>query len=75
MRTTLDLDTTVLRELKDRGRREGKSLGVVASELLARALAVPAVADDEAFDWVAEPMQVRVDLADKDALYRVLDSA
>ncbi|MEA2605840.1 MAG: hypothetical protein QOI00_597, partial [Chloroflexota bacterium] len=36
-RTTIDLDPAVLRELRRRGAREGKSMGQVASELLARA--------------------------------------
>ena len=39
MRTTLDLDPGVLRDLKARARREGRSLGRVASELLAAELA------------------------------------
>lgn len=38
-RTTLDLDDGVLRELEARSDREHKPLGVIASELLARALA------------------------------------
>src|SRR5437879_2638424 len=37
-RTTLDLDFSVLRELRRRGDQEGKSMGRVASELLAVAL-------------------------------------
>lgn len=77
MRTTLDLDASVLRELKERQRRHGGSLGRLASELLARALAQEA--DDpapvEALGWVSRPMGARVDLADADALRRVLDTA
>ena len=38
-RTTIDIAAPVLRELKERQRREGKTLGALASELLARALA------------------------------------
>ena len=41
MRTTIDLDPGVLRDLKARARREGKSLGRVASELLAGQRAFP----------------------------------
>jgi hypothetical protein len=37
-RTTIDLDPTVLRELKRRARAEGKSLGRHASEVLGAAL-------------------------------------
>lgn len=39
MRTTLDIDSSVLEQLKTCQRGEGKSLGTVASELPARALA------------------------------------
>lgn len=73
-RTTLNIDATVLRELKRRGEREGKTLGDLASELLARALA------DEGMDQPARPlrlhtkaMRARVDLEDRDAVQRVLD--
>ena len=56
-RTTIDLDPAVLRELRRRGAREGKSMGQVASELLARAVAdterdVPA----PEFVWTAAPL-------------------
>jgi hypothetical protein len=75
MRTTLDIDDPVLRELKRRQRAEGKSLGKVASELLARALAEPGAANAPAtFAWIAQPMGARVDLADKEALHRAMDA-
>ena len=38
MRTTLDIDGPVLHELKQRQTKEGKSLGRLVSDLLARAL-------------------------------------
>jgi hypothetical protein len=38
MRTTIDLDAVVLKELKALRRTEGKTLGQLASELLASAL-------------------------------------
>ena len=38
-RTTLDLDASVLQELRQRAEMEAKSMGAVASELLAGALA------------------------------------
>ncbi|HUG48626.1 MAG TPA: antitoxin [Candidatus Limnocylindria bacterium] len=72
-RTTLDLDATVLQELKKRQRREGKSLGRIASELLAGALrreervALPDLA------WTSRPMRARVDLEDKEQLRRALE--
>jgi len=75
MRTTLDLDAAVLRELRLRGRRQGKSIGVVASELLARALADPDRSPDEAeFEWTSGDLGApMVDLEDKDALHAALD--
>lgn len=71
-RTTLDIDDAVLRELKQRRRREGKPLGVIASELLAQAMATePAERHD--FVWAARSMAVTVDLEDKDAVWAALD--
>jgi len=75
MRTTLDIDDPVLRELKRRQRAEGKSLGKVASELLARALAESGEAKAGAkFEWIAQAMGARIDLADKEALYQAMDA-
>ena len=75
MRTTLDIDDPVLRELKRRQRAEGKSLGKVASELLARALTEPGEAKPvPKFEWIAQAMGARVDLADKEALYQAMDA-
>jgi hypothetical protein len=72
-RTTLDLDPAILRELRQRGVREGKSMGQVASELLARAVAEPDVPAPP-FGWiVAESGGLLVDLEDKEAVRRVLD--
>ncbi len=71
-RTTIDLDATVLRDLKDRGRREGKSLGQVASELLATSLRQDPVVPPT-FTWTSKPMDARVDLEDREAVYQALD--
>ena len=76
MRTTIDLDPTVLRALKQRARREGKSLGQLASEVLGVALEqdgpVPA---PPALAWVSRPMGARVDLEDPEAVRRALEGA
>jgi hypothetical protein len=72
-RTTIDIDPTVLRELKKRGRREGKTLGRVASELLATALKSSQPEPATAFRWTARPMGARVDLGDVEAVRRALD--
>lgn len=73
-RTTIDIDAAVLRELKKRQRREGKTLGQLVSELLASALdRDPDAADERApFVWSSKPMQALVDLEDKEALRRAL---
>jgi hypothetical protein len=74
-RTTLDLDPSVLQELRRRGERERKSMGQVASELLAGALA--AAGSDESvrsFAWKSADLGAPlVDLEDKEALRRALD--
>jgi hypothetical protein len=74
-RTTLDLDGSVLSELRRRGQREGKSMGQVASELLARGLAEGAEPPVPALQWrsadLGEPL---VDLEDRDAVWEALDA-
>jgi hypothetical protein len=72
-RTTLDLDPTVLRELKRRARAEGKSLGRVASEVLGAALASDEAAPPTPFAWTSRAMGARVDLEDKEAMRRALE--
>lgn len=73
-RTTLDIDASVLAELKKRRQQEHKTLGQVASELLARALADD-VSDESPrpLEWTSRPLGLMVDLEDKDALWKVLD--
>ena len=74
MRTTLDIDNPILRELKRLQVKEGKSLGRLVSDLLARALKEEATsAASSPRSWIARPMGARVNLADKDAIYRALD--
>jgi hypothetical protein len=73
-RTTIDIDASVLRELKRRGRAEGKSLGQLVSELVAMALAqTPPDQSVPPFVWVSRNMGARVDLEDKEALSALLD--
>lgn len=73
-RTTLDIDATVLRELKRRQERDKKPLGQLASELLARALAdEPADEKLPPLEWTSEPLGLKVDLEDKEALWKILD--
>lgn len=72
MRTTLDIDGSVLEQLKAYQRGKGKSLGTLASELLARALADASATDAPApLQWEAASMGARVDLEDRDAVERL----
>ena len=75
MRTTIDIDDPILREVKAIHEREGRSMGAVVSELLAEALAGrrPLRAKPP-FRWTSRPMKALVDLADKDAVYAILDA-
>lgn len=71
-RTTIDIDAAVLRELEQRKRREGKTLGRLVSELLAVALRRDE-APPPSFEWATRRMGARVDLEDKEAVRRALD--
>jgi hypothetical protein len=74
MRTTVDIDDPILREVKAIHEREGRSMGAVVSELLADALARRRASPRRsAFRWISRPMHARVNLADKEAVYAVLD--
>jgi hypothetical protein len=73
-RTTVDIDASVLRELKRRQERERKTLGQLISELLAKA--IESEGDTTAaptFSLVTKDLQPRIDLEDKDALRSALD--
>jgi hypothetical protein len=72
-RTTLDIDAAVLRMLKRRQRSEGKSLGQLASELLAVALRASPETEPVPFSWSTQDMAARVDLADKEAVRRAME--
>lgn len=72
-RTTINIDAAVLRELKERGRRDGKPLGQLASELLSGALGSPEPTARRPLRWKRRSMGARVDLEDKESLHRALD--
>lgn len=74
-RTTLDIDTTVLDQLKVSARRERKTLGQLVSELLARALSQPSrdLPPKPEFWWPVASGGALVDIDDKDALWALLD--
>ena len=75
MRTTIDIDDPILKEIKRRQRRERKSLGRLVSDLLAQALAESRDEQKRTahFHWIAKPMAARLDLADKHALLDAMD--
>ena len=74
MRTTLDLEKPVLDGLRRLQENEKLPLGKFASRLLAEAMAGERLLPPERpFEWVSADMRAKVDLADKDALYRELD--
>lgn len=75
MRTTIDIDDPVLKDLKRLQQREGKSLGRLVSDLLARSLAEERgkARPPLGFRWISRPMHARVDLADRDAVLDAMD--
>lgn len=75
MRTTLDLELPILKELKSLSKMHASSLSKMASQLLAEALALQKTKKKSVlpFEWTAQPMGAKVDIGDKDALYRILE--
>lgn len=76
MRTTINIDTPILEELKKIQAEEGKPLGRLVSELLLIALDERSKVkhpDDEGFRWNSKPMKARVDIADREAVYDAME--
>ncbi len=76
MRTTIDIDDPILKDLKRLQRREGKSLGRLVSDLLAQSLAAARSSQVDvvpAFSWHSKVMRAKVDLADKQAVLDAMD--
>jgi hypothetical protein len=74
MRTTLDIDDAILREIKAIHEREGRSIGAIVSELLVEALACRRSRARPSFRWTSRPLKSLVDLADKETVYAVFDT-
>jgi macrodomain Ter protein organizer (MatP/YcbG family) len=76
MRTTIDLDPSILKETKELARKRGMTLGETVSTLIARALADEERREEEVppFHWFSKPMRLKVDLEDKDAVEAALAS-
>ena len=76
MRTTIDIDDPILKEVKRLQRRDGRSLGRLISDLLAQSLSASratVASDVPVFNWVAKPMRARFDISDKHALLDAMD--
>jgi hypothetical protein len=71
-RTTVDIDASVLRDLKRRQKQTGQTLGTLVSELLALALERE-TGNSTPFAWKSAEMAARVDLQDKDAVFDALE--
>ena len=73
MRTAIDIDEQILREVEAIHEREGRSMGAIVSELLAEALAARRRSQARpSFRWISRPMNALVDLVDKDGVCAVL---
>ena len=77
MRTTIDLDATVVKELKRRSKGAGKTMGQLASELLATSLKerTGRPGSPDGLTWIAKDLgRPLVDLEDKEAVRALLDA-
>ena len=73
-RTTIDIDAPLLAELKGMQSRDGKRMSEVVREALARYLTEKErKRKPPTFSWIARPMALKVDLADKDAVQAVIE--
>jgi hypothetical protein len=73
-RTTVDIETPILEEIKKFQKKDGRSLGRIVSQLLAEALGNrKAKPKNIQLKWTSRPMKALIDLSDKETLYRILD--
>jgi indole-3-glycerol phosphate synthase len=73
-RTTVDIDASVMRQLRQRQARDGRPLGRLVSELLASALSETESTELPEFVWTSHSMGALVDIEDKEALRRAMES-
>jgi hypothetical protein len=75
MRTTVDIDDPILKDLKKIQEKQGKSLGRLISDLLAQAIAErkSPKASAKPARWISKAMGARIDLADREALYTAME--
>ena len=71
MRTTVNIDDQILKELKELQKKRGKSLGRLISDLLAQAFRDQGKPREvqKSTTWISRSMDARLDLDDKEALY------
>jgi macrodomain Ter protein organizer (MatP/YcbG family) len=75
-RTTIDIDPSILKEMKALAQKRGRTLGETVSVLLAEALAeVNKASEQPPFRWISKHMgPALVDLQDKAAVWRIIDA-
>jgi hypothetical protein len=69
----IHIEPTVLRQIEQIQREEGKPLERVVSELLTDALSRRERTGTAQLDWISKPMRARFDLSDKEFLNAALD--
>lgn len=76
MRTTVDIDTPVLNDLKRLQASEGKSLGRLVSELLTEAIGRRKAPAEKSppLQWNTTTGKPMVDFSDKESLYEIVDA-
>jgi len=76
MRTTVDIDDPILKEVKKLQKTRGMSLGRLISDLLAQSLhevhRMPSA--PQSHQWICKEMGARFDLEDKETLRAALDN-
>ena len=75
MRTTVDIDDPILKDLKKIQEKEGKSLGRLISDLLAQAMGErkSPKASSKPARWISKDMGARIDLSDREAIYAAME--
>jgi|GEM_PF-800204 hypothetical protein len=78
MRTTLDIELPILKELKVFSKQHHFSLGKAVTSLLAEALSAHKAKERKKsppkFKWYSRDMgSAKIDILDKDALHKILD--
>ena len=73
-RTTVDIETPILEEIRRFQKKDGRTLSRIISQLLAEALVnKKAKTTLPTIKWTSRPMKALITLSDKDTLYRILD--